>query len=475
MILCGRISTAHQDIESNAAQHEEAERYLEREYAGPREIKRISDQGSGWLADRPGINLAQHLIAEGWCDLVLVNEIREVYRNPRFLWAFVQDCVDNGTRFISIADAIDTAEENWEPLMHMACLRHGMAVPEARQRVKRKATLSFSGGGMVMKVQYGYRKLTAEESLSGVFGPVGLRIAKLEAATSTIQTMKDMVVAGKSYEIVAEWLTEEGVAPGPYATNGKWTGRLVRDLLRAPILSGQRQFRRFLCDMKYGTGKHKLKANPKPPESIEYSGLAHLTPEQHQELLAVMDARKEVSRIGHPSGRASTLYNVLRSRSLWPGQHLTCAICGGLFYCFGEVMKCQNARGKGPNDCWNRVQVREDEVHEKVLPVLLRFLLKNEAVRKVIAEVAWKEHQRSMNRNNQSLSGLVSRISELERQATHLAKAIAEGISLEAVSKEAKTVEEELCLLRKKRAKVNQDHDSVGEFDSPAKMAVELE
>jgi len=56
-----------------------------------------------------------------------------------------------------------------------------------------------------------------------------------------------------------------------------------------------------------------------------------------------------------------------------------------------------------------------------------------------------------------------------------LAKAIAEGISLEAVSKEAKTVEEELCLLRKKRAKVNQDHDSVGEFDSPAKMAVELE
>ena len=116
--------------------------------------------------------------------MVLVNELREVYRNPRFAWAFVQDCLDHDARVISIADNIDTANEDWEHMMHVACLVHGMAVPETRRRVRRKATHAFIGGGMVMKVKYGYRKLTDEEAQSGQFGPKGLRIAKADAETA---------------------------------------------------------------------------------------------------------------------------------------------------------------------------------------------------------------------------------------------------------------------------------------------------
>lgn len=174
VVVCARISKETQDPESNVAQQEDAERFVAREYAGPADVHRFSDQGSGWLAVRPGISAAQAAIATGRVDVVLVNELREVYRNPRFAWAFVQDCLDHDARFISVTDNIDTADENWEQMMHLACLRHGMVVPETRRRVRRKATHAFANGGMVMKVKYGYRKLTREEAQSGQFGPKGL-------------------------------------------------------------------------------------------------------------------------------------------------------------------------------------------------------------------------------------------------------------------------------------------------------------
>lgn len=344
---CSRISTLRQDMESTTAQLEESEKFLRREYCGRLEIRTIADQGSGWLAERPGMNQVREWIDEGWCDLVLVNELREVFRNPAFLWRFVFQCLDRQTRFISVNDSIDTAQPDWENLMHVAVLRHGMSVPETRRRVRGKATHSFSTGGMVTKVQFGYRKLTAAEGNSGEFGTVGLRIAKIGEATQTSITMAEMVVAGRSYEAVADWLEEEGVDPGPYVTSKKWTGRLVRDFLKATILSGQRQFRKSISQIVYETGKHRAIPNAEP-ESKVYPELAHLPPELHAKLRQVMLERKQRYQSLHPSGRRSPCFGVPRSRSLWPGQHPRCAICGGLFYRFGTVMKCQNARGKGP-------------------------------------------------------------------------------------------------------------------------------
>ncbi|MCE9531923.1 MAG: recombinase family protein, partial [Planctomycetes bacterium] len=179
VLLPGRISTPEQDIQSIDSQYLDDETWLRENYRGPVDIRHFGEQASGWLADRGTMQQVERIIEAGGCDAVVVSELREIYRNPAFHWKFAHLCVDNEVRLISIADAVDTAQDDWETHMHIASLRAGLAVPEIRRRVRRKATYSFEQGGMVLKVRFGYRKLSKEEAASGQFGTPGLRIAKL--------------------------------------------------------------------------------------------------------------------------------------------------------------------------------------------------------------------------------------------------------------------------------------------------------
>jgi site-specific DNA recombinase len=474
VIVPARISTPGQDPESNASQHEDTERFLARVYAGPVEVRRLADQASGWLVGRAVMDVMMELIRSGTWDAVVVGEVREIYRNPELQWAVVHHCLDHDTRFISVFDGVDTADENWEVMMHTACLRHGMAVPEVRRRVRRKATHSFKNGGMVLKVRFGYRKLTKGEADGGEFGPKGLRIARVATCTVYIQGMRTRVLAGVSYPVVAEWLNDEGVTPGPYVTGGKWTGRLVRELLMDPILSGQRQFRKEVSRLVYSKGKNKPRANPAAPEMQDCPDLAHFTPVEHRELLAVMKAREAVAAAPQKGGRDSPLYNVPRARSLWPGQHARCGVCGGLMYRYGELLKCQNALGKGPRECWNHVLVRIAEVHARVLPLVLRFLDTYPPARSVVATLAWAECQRVRGRQNRGLAGLDDRIADLEKQAGFLAKAIGKGGNMDALLSELGAVNQDLSAARTQRTRLATAGETTGAYGSAAEIAAGL-
>jgi DNA invertase Pin-like site-specific DNA recombinase len=127
VIILGRISTAGQDAKSIDSQQDQTERRLRAVYSDPITIRRLGDQASGWAVDRECLNEAQALIESGEWDLVMVGELREIYRNPQFQWAFVQGCMDNDVRFISVAEGIDTADEEWEARMHFGSCLSGMA------------------------------------------------------------------------------------------------------------------------------------------------------------------------------------------------------------------------------------------------------------------------------------------------------------------------------------------------------------
>ncbi len=139
------------------------------------------------LAHRDTIEAAEEWIRSGVVDLVMAEDVSRIYRNPRYLWAFVQDCVDQDTRVICPADNFDTADEEWEAMLTIACVRHGLAIPDVRRRVRRTATHTFDKGGMVLKTRYGYRKLSREEADSGNFGPIGLRIAKVSECHESVE------------------------------------------------------------------------------------------------------------------------------------------------------------------------------------------------------------------------------------------------------------------------------------------------
>ncbi len=401
--LIGRISTVNQDFNNVAASYKHAEKILEQVHKGEANIQTFGEQASGMVPHRRTMQAAEAWIRSGKVDLVLAEDVGRIYRNPRFLFEFIQNCVDQDTRVICPADNFDTADDAWEMMLAFACSHHGLAVPDARRRVRRTATHTFNQGGMVLKNRYGYRKLSHEEADSGRFGPIGLRIAKLAECTPIIQEMCARFLRGASYVAIAKWLNAEGIAPGPYADqNQGWRGRLVRDLLSDPILSGQRRFRTNMHKLIFQTGKHKARPNPAGPEVKQYLELAHLTLEDHAAVLKEVSIRKQASAAGQAEGSDSVLWNRPRARSLWPGQQVHCSVCGQLMYRCGNFLKCKNALPNGTGTCWNHVQVPYTLLTEKVLGWVWSVLESFPSFRTTVIEIAWKEFERQHRDNDRS-------------------------------------------------------------------------
>lgn len=472
--ILGRISTPGQDPESITSMHEDSEHWLHRVYNGPMEIKRFGEQASGWLANRPSMEAVKALIAAGECDLVLATELREIYRNPAFHWSIVQYCCDHGVRFILTANNVDTASPFWEQAFHLASLMAGLEVPAARQRVRRKATHAFSTGGMVMKVKFGYRKLSKEEAKSGQFGTPGLGLMKLVQWTEIIKEMRRRLLCGDSYEQIADWLNETGTPPGPYSVLGRWTGRLVRDLLEDPILSGRRRFRVNLDQLVYATGKHRSVPNPEP-ETQEFPELAHLTVEEQDEILPIIARRRDESAAGQRKGRESPLFNRPRSRTIWPGQQARCAICKGLMYRSGSFLKCENALAQGPRSCWNHVHVKYDEIYDKVIPWVVKILDQQPRVRGTIVQFAWSAFQVASRRRQNSGNATEQELKDLDQQAQALTKAISRGGNLESLVEELSRVETARKEARQKLASLTNDACEYDTFRSESDIAERLE
>ena len=319
-------------------------------------ITRLGEQESGMVVDRQTIRSAEDMVANGDVDAVVTEDVGRVFRNPRHMYAFIQDCVDAGVRFIAIADRVDTIEDDWETALGIAAIRHGFAVPDARRRVKRSSQYGFQNGGMVQKVRFGYRKLSREEAKSGQYGPLGLRIAKIADATPIMIEMAKRRIRGESYPSIADWLNDDSIGPGGYVKSGRWSAKLVADTLRDEIYGGWRTFRKTLHSRTFKTGKKTVKLNPNGPERIHYPELAHLPLELFAELQSVLANDRAAHRA--KSGSEHRRYRAPRSMSIFPKQHATCAICHGLMYAGDrDTLKCQHSYPHSANPCWNRVLV----------------------------------------------------------------------------------------------------------------------
>ncbi|MEI8196729.1 MAG: recombinase family protein, partial [Phycisphaerae bacterium] len=370
VMMIGRISTPQQHLSNIEASYTYARGTLVGKWDGPIEIKAFGEQASGLKVDRVTIKQAYEQINAGWPDVVLLEDMSRAYRNPRFLIAFVQDCADADIRVIAPGDNLDTADENWEVTLGAAALRHGLFIPDTRRRVRRTATSSFHKGGMVLRVRFGYRRLTKEEAATGKFGPPGLRLAKDQEQGIAIRHILEWIIRDKpQLDEVVKWLTEQGLPTGPYVKSGKWRVPALRDLLKDPILYGLRRFRNLAYKCIFNSGDYLREKNP-TPEKEDFPALAHMTKAEWDELQTALKAMGNGYQI--PAGPESPRYRVARSKSILPLQWATCACCGDFMYLAGDnVIKCQNSLHCNGNTCWNHVQVACPLFREKVVDLLL--------------------------------------------------------------------------------------------------------
>ena len=465
VIVIGRISTEHQKEESIEASFRYVKEHLARTYDGPVDIEYLGERASGMLADRATIRRAEELITSGRIDVVIAEDLSRIYRNPRLQYDFVQNAVDNGCRVVCIADNLDTGSDHWELALGAAAFRHGMFIPDVRRRVRRSATHAFHNGGMVLRVRYGYRRLSKEEAASGHFGPKGLRIAKLPECTQTIRQMCRWVHEGVSYVRIAARLNQAGICLGPYVKQERWTAANVVNLLRDPILSGTRRFRVILYEPVFGTGKHRRRKGGQPETEV-HPELAHLSLAEEEDLWRVMDERAALRRL--PADKAAKRLNVPRSKSLWPGQAAICGVCGGRMYELGHHLKCQNALPGTARPCWNHVQVPVELSRQKVAGWLSAELAHRPWAREALVNRVWTESER-LRRSSQSDScRLERRIGELQAAASNLAKAIAKGGELDVLVQELTAIQVQIGELK---AQTEKQADADGQDTCPRTRA----
>lgn len=471
VIAIGRVSTVHQDAENIEASYRYVEEFISRLYQGPLKLTLLGEQASGMITDRQSIRAAEQMIATGQVDLVIAEDLARIYRNPRFQYDFVQNAVDMHVRVICPGDNLDTADENWEVALGAAALRHGLYIPDTRRRVRRTATHSFHKGGMVLKVRYGYRKLSRQDSESGQFGPKDLRIAKRPECTAVIREMMQRVMRGDTFAAIARWLNSEGIDPGPYVASRSWTAAIVVALLESPILSGTRTFRNTICRPVFRTGRHKSTKNSAPDTDYRPE-LAHLGSEEHARLRAEIAARRDALRSSRtrPSGRKG----IARKRSIWPGQSATCGICGGTLYYAGKHLICKNALGRSPRRCWNRVQVPAELTRQRVMTWLADYLTQSPSLHKAIAKSVRDlldcGHDGSRRRKGQ----LVREIADLERKSKNLSQAIEEGGQLHSLIDRLRLVDDQIKAARTESRRfdevVSQETETRIEDDLPVTL-----
>jgi DNA invertase Pin-like site-specific DNA recombinase len=331
VLIIARISTAHQDERSLDDQIALCRRYVLDHFPGRVRFRVIRGRGSGEILDRQDLAEAEAAVESRELDLVIVEDLGRICRRNRAI-DFCELCEDAGTRLVAINDAIDTARDDWRFNAFFASLKHESGNKDTARRIRRSLRHRFEQGGVVQTLPYGYSK------------PPGARtdgdVATDPAAEPVYQEVFRRLEGGASYAEVADWLNAEGVPIGPWMRAGRWDGPGLARVVRNPILKGVRRRNERMSQRVNRTGRRKsVKAPPSERLLRAVPHLAFIEPARYDRLIAQLDSRHAACARCRKAGAPDTRAGASRQRTAWPGQHLTCGVCGRLYYWGGHGPK----------------------------------------------------------------------------------------------------------------------------------------
>lgn len=346
VLIVARISTAHQDARSLDDQVALCKGYVASRYGGPVEVTVIQGRGSGELLDREDLARAEAAAESGRHDLVVVEDLGRICRRSRAT-AFCEACEDSGTRLIAINDHVDTAAAGWQMNALFATFKHESGNKDTAQRIRRSLRHRFTQGGVVQTVQYGYAK--------GEGSAADADLRKSEGAQAVYDAVFAMLEADASYAEVADWMNAQGVPTGEWARNGRWDCSMVGRLVRNPIVKGWRRRNERVSRRVNKTGQRKsVKAPAEERLHRVVPHLAFVEPDRYDRLIARLDAKNGHFARGRARGTADGRAGVPKKRTVWPGQHVACGVCGRPMYWGGHGqagrLMCSGARLYA---CWN--------------------------------------------------------------------------------------------------------------------------
>lgn len=454
-IVLGRLSKPKETEDATQATIESSyipvDVFLDREFRGPKEIRYLGEQINGFVTDRATLIETWSLIETGEWDVVICEDLGRVFRNPRHQIGFVQDCFDAQIRCICLADQIDTADDNWEWMLSVATVRHGMHVPDTRRRLKRKTTYSFEHG-VVQKLKFGYRKLTKEEADSGEFGLKGFREAKVPEHTDVFQKIRHLALELGSAAAIVDWLKKERIAPGPFV-KGDWTIAILKSAICDPKLQGWKLGRKTLYFRRYKNGERYRRKNQSPDRKF-VAELAHMTADEQESMVAALGW--EIDWNDLQPKRESPRLNVPHRRSYWPGRSTECGICEGPMLINGDHLRCRNSMKEFGATCWNHVEVPIELTRRKVIKWLAEQLAMRPAAKTTLIDTALLTFEDQLKRTGSNEKSIQKQIQSLQSQQSNLTEAIAQGGQLRGLLDKLAEIERKLEELE---TQAQNDHD----------------
>jgi site-specific DNA recombinase len=429
-----RISTIHQDLLSLEDQEQLYRKWLNQNTDLPYQLSMISGRGSGEDLERKEYQQALYEIETGNYDLVITEDLGRITRRVHSQ-IFCEKCEDAGTRLIAINDSVDTGIGNWRLNAAFASMRHEMYNADTAKRIRRSLRNRFEHGG-VLGVQ-----------VFGIIKPLGANkdseLSKNPNAQPIYDEMFRLLENGASYSEVADWLNDTMVELPPHARSKKWRCSLVTQLMHNPILKGLRVRNRKISKRINETGRHKSVAAP-PEELLERNcpHLAFIEPAKYDLLIKMLDEKNAKYR-RKGTGGIDTRKNVSKKRTIWPGQHIECAVCGRLLVYGAHGQKNSLAcSGALKYQCWNGTSINSDKAGNKIIiaiekeisslkdfdKILLKEIAKELRNSKSTASQRQRKLQTQQDANTKQMKNILAAI----RETGHSASLIAELKTLEA-------------------------------------------
>jgi hypothetical protein len=218
---------------------------------------------------------------------------------------------------------------------------------------------------------------------------------------------------------------------------------LVTQLIHNPILKGLRVRNRKISKRINKTGRHKSVAAP-PEELLERHcpHLAFIEPTRYDLLLKKLDEKNAKYR-RKGTGGVDPRKNVSKKRTIWPGQHIECGICGRLLVYGAHGQKNSLAcSGALKYQCWNGTSINSEKAGKKIIAAIEKEISSLKDFDKVLLKEIEKElknfkssasqHKQKLKTQQEANGKRIKNIMAAIQEIGHSPSLIAELKTLEA-------------------------------------------
>jgi hypothetical protein len=433
VVLYLRYSSDLQRADSCADQERNIRAALDRLGIDHRDALVLRDEAeSGTKLSRDGFARLSQLVRDGQVRLLAVDDQSRLSRADN-AFAFIQDLVFHGGRFLSTGEGIDTAQRGWELRVKVMELHHSTTIRELGHRVRRGQEGRVRDDGSAGDFPFGYESyfLDPDEALrASRRGPKpkkGLRLCDEEARW--VRQVFDWFVAGVSIGEITRRLTRAGAPKDHRSSKPGWHHQQVGRMLVNPKYIGQWNWgdTRTIRD----SGGRKKQVPTRPEERVACKR-AELRIVEHSIWEQAQRRRSELkSRFGFqpgqkprgPKAHPSAIY----PQSLLGGL-LVCAACGVCLWQYHSNQRRSYAcptHKKGA--CPVAAQVPAEKAEQALIDYLTQLLC------------GWPEWLADLRRRVEELlrqqaeavpaelAGLRQRLTEIGRQIDNLVAALADG------------------------------------------------